>query len=120
MLGLIAKDAEVTSTVCPSGFAFETISAPITPLAPGRLSTTTDWPKRPLSASLSWRATRSGAPPGENPTTMRSGRFEYVWLQEAVGAATASAAASAAARAGSRASGHRALADADPGAMGVG
>ncbi len=41
--------------------------------APGRLSTTTAWPSASLSFWLMVRATTSVAPPGVNPTTMRTG-----------------------------------------------
>ena len=42
--GFTAKDADVMRSVCPSGIAFATSSAPMMPLAPGRLSTTKGCP----------------------------------------------------------------------------
>src|SRR5215831_1606282 len=44
------------------------------PLAPGRFSTTTDWPRRAPSRSATTRALVSVTPPGANGTTRRSGR----------------------------------------------
>ena len=64
------------SSVCPSGVDFETMSVPMVPAAPGRLSTTTCW--RICSASFGprRRAVMSlGLAPGGNGTTIRIGRF---------------------------------------------
>src|SRR5258708_6802869 len=44
------------------------------PPAPGRFSTTTDWPQRFDRSSPSVRATMSTAPPGANGTKMCTGR----------------------------------------------
>src|SRR5687767_4703391 len=60
-------------SVYPSRGAFATTSAPIAPVAPGRLSTTTGCPSCSVSFGPTMRATISGVPPGAAPTTMRSG-----------------------------------------------
>ena len=44
MLGLTTIAVDEMSSVWPSGAAFATESVPITPLAAGRFSTTTDCP----------------------------------------------------------------------------
>src|SRR6185503_6902264 len=43
------------------------------PLAPGRFSTSTCWPRRCASGSATTRALLSATPPGENGTMMRTG-----------------------------------------------
>src|ERR1043166_3002279 len=45
--------------------------------APGRLSTTTDWPKLSVSFFATQRATTSVLPPGAKPTTSRTGLTGY-------------------------------------------
>ena len=65
--------------VCPSGGAFDAISAPIVPEAPGRFSTKNGWSQRPCSFGPSSRATMSGPVPGVNGTTIRTGRFDGPW-----------------------------------------
>jgi len=72
------------------------ISSEITPLAPGRLSTTTCWPKASASFGCRMRATRSVAPPGGKPTIIRTGREGNDWAR-AAGTAPASAAVAQAA-----------------------
>src|SRR5512134_1082606 len=47
------------------------------PLAPGRLSTITGWPRGSDSFCARTRPMMSDGPPAENPTTSRSGRFGY-------------------------------------------
>src|SRR5688572_21219207 len=62
------------SIVWPSGAAFATMSAPIVPPAPPRLSTSTCWPiDSPMRCATS-RATTSVVPPAGKGTTIRSGR----------------------------------------------
>ena len=63
-----------TIMVCPSGVALATSSAPRFPLAPGRLSMTTAWPKRSESFGPTLRAMMSMPVPGENGTTTLIGR----------------------------------------------
>src|SRR5205823_2957877 len=64
------------------------------PLAPGRFSTTKDWPRRSVSHCAISRATMSVPPPGASPTMMRTGRAGYVCAR-AVRARTGSAIAPA-------------------------
>ena len=88
VLGFTANEAEVTSSVWPSAGARATISAPMLPLAPGRLSTTNGWPSWLDSCWPTMRATESGAP-APKPTTMRTGREGQVGaVLAAVAAAT--------------------------------
>lgn len=61
--------------VCPSGLARATYSAAIRPPAPLRFSTMNGLPMRWLSFSAMRRAIRSVLPPGENGTTIVTGRF---------------------------------------------
>src|SRR6185503_7992748 len=66
------------SSVCPSGADLETMSVPIVPAAPGRLSTTTCWCICSASFGPRIRAVMSlGLAPGGNGTTMRIGREGY-------------------------------------------
>jgi hypothetical protein len=51
-----------------------TNSAPIVPPAPGRFSTTTFCPSRPVSFSAAMRASVSALPPGANGATIFTGR----------------------------------------------
>src|SRR5262245_21008902 len=60
--------------VAPSGAALAMASAPILPLAPARLSTTTCWPSRPESLCAMMRATMSVLLPAGNGTIRRIGR----------------------------------------------
>ncbi len=73
MAGFSANEEDVTSSVWPSGAAFATRSAPMIPLAPGRLSTTNVWPMRAVNSCARMRAVVSG-PPAPKPTMMRTGR----------------------------------------------
>src|SRR5258706_11289558 len=57
------------NSVVPSGFAFATTSAPITPPAPPRFSTTTGCPHSCCSFTPTVRAVMSVPPPGANGTT---------------------------------------------------
>ena len=61
------------STVSPSGVARATASAPISPLAPARFSTTTFWPRVSRIFSVKTRATVSVAEPGAKGTMARTG-----------------------------------------------
>ena len=58
------------NNVWPSGADFETYSAAIELLAPGRFSTTACWPHFSVNRCASWRASVSVTPPGEAGTTM--------------------------------------------------
>ena len=60
--------------MCPSGADFASVSTAISPVAPVRLSMTTDWPQASVSLAPRSRATTSGAEPGPFPTIMRTGR----------------------------------------------
>ena len=53
-----------TSKVWPSGAAFATAAAPVVPPAPGRFSTTIDWPSASESGSRMRRAMKSVEAPG--------------------------------------------------------
>ncbi len=64
---------DAISSVCPSGGDLATISPPIMPPAPGRLSTTTGWPSSSLRPGATARALISTLPPGANGTTIRMG-----------------------------------------------
>ena len=63
-----------TSSVWPSGAAFITVDAAVTPPAPGWFSTTTCLPTRPVSFSATRRNVMSASPPGPNASTRRIGR----------------------------------------------
>src|SRR5882762_2888976 len=65
------------SRVVPSGLAFATASAPITPPAPPRFSTTTAWPHFCESFAATVRAVISVPPPGANGTTNVTGFAGY-------------------------------------------
>ena len=71
-LGLIANETEVTSRVEPSGGDSATTWEPSTPSAPGRFSTTKDFPVCSVKACEITRATTSGAPPAANGTMIRT------------------------------------------------
>src|SRR5947208_13868347 len=68
-------------SVYPSGADLTTISVAIVVPAPGRLSTTTCWPRFKDSLALRARASTSETPPGVNPTTRRMGLFGYACAQ---------------------------------------
>jgi hypothetical protein len=55
------------------------MSAPIVPVAPARLSTTTGWPQVSESLAPMMRATMSVPPPGAKPTTTRMVLAGYCW-----------------------------------------
>src|SRR5688500_1052921 len=63
------------SNVYPSGPAFATVSAPIAPPAPGRLSTTNCWPNDSVSFCPTSLAMMSFDAPGVNGTIQRTGRL---------------------------------------------
>ena len=65
MLGLMAWLLATSASVWPSGWARDTTSVPMIPVAPGLLSTTTGCPQAAVSFSPTRRATKSIAPPGE-------------------------------------------------------
>src|SRR5574343_470617 len=71
--------------VAPSAGAFNNAVMPITPLPPGRLSTTTDWPHFSVNFTPTWRINTSGAEPAGNGTTKRTGWVGHlgagVWAQ---------------------------------------
>src|SRR5256885_5767801 len=74
----MANELLAISKVLPSAAAWATAWAPMLPLAPGRFSTTTGWPRRCCSCSPRRRASRSVPPPGGNVTTMVMGRSRRV------------------------------------------
>jgi enoyl-CoA hydratase/carnithine racemase len=63
-----------SSSVCPSAGALSTAFTPMTPLPPGRFSTTTGWPAAPVTCRLTSRAVMSAEPPGPKGATIFSGR----------------------------------------------
>src|SRR3989442_16045006 len=63
--------------VWPSGGALATISVPITPPAPDRLSVITGWPSTAASFAPTARDKRSVVPPTANGTMMRIGLVGY-------------------------------------------
>src|SRR5258706_6858385 len=71
--GVVTCDRVASTSVWPSGSDFATASVPRLPLAPGRASTSTGWPRPAASFSFSVRAIRSTMPPAGNGTMMRSG-----------------------------------------------
>src|SRR5688500_17050462 len=83
--------------VWPSGSARMMSSFEMTPFAPGRLSTITCRPRLCDIFGAIWRATRSVAPPGGNPTIMRTG-LEGDHSALAAGSGVSTAASSATAR----------------------
>src|SRR5688572_16154849 len=64
--------------VYPSGSERAATSAPIAPPAPGRLSTTTGWPKDSETRVPIIRPSRSVPPPGANGEIMRMGLLGYL------------------------------------------
>src|SRR5512134_3612720 len=56
-----------------------TLSAPITPLAPARLSTTIGCPSSSVSRGAIVREVMSAGPPAENGTTIRIGLLGKGW-----------------------------------------
>ena len=76
ILGAMVMVLMAISNVCPSGAALATASAPMLPLAPGLLSTTTACFQRSLSLGAMMRAMMSLPLPGVKGTTrvtVRSG-----------------------------------------------
>src|SRR5262245_646625 len=67
--------APARQMVYPSGARFAAASAPVSPPAPPRVSTTTCWPSSADSPLASERPNRSAAPPAANGTISLSGRF---------------------------------------------
>jgi hypothetical protein len=67
----------VMSSVWPSGALRATSSPAIWLLAPGRFSTTTDWPSESPRLGARSRAMMSVAPPGAKPTSIRTGLTGY-------------------------------------------
>src|SRR5882762_2932475 len=63
-----------STSVWPSGALLATCSVPMLPEAPGRFSTTTGWPRRAPSRSVTARALVSVTPPAAKGTTNRTGR----------------------------------------------
>src|SRR5689334_509962 len=78
---------KLTSSVCPSGAAFATVSAARLPPAPGLFSTITGCPSAAASSLAIARAIVSVVPPADAPTRMRTGRDGYsdVWAWPAPG-----------------------------------
>ncbi len=64
-----------TSSVWPSGAALATAAVPVVPPAPGRFSTTIDWPSASASGSRNSRAMKSVEAPGGKGATMVIGRL---------------------------------------------
>ncbi len=64
-----------TNSMWPSAGAFTTISTPILPFAPGRVSTTNGSPKLFVKSSASERARKSTEPPGGLVAMMRTVRL---------------------------------------------
>ena len=63
------------SSVWPSAGAVTAMREPSVPPAPGRLSTTTCWPKNSTVFWATTRASMSVAPPTGNGTIMRTARL---------------------------------------------
>src|SRR6218665_331910 len=76
--GLTACDPTTNSNVWPSGAARATVLEPITPLAPVRLSTTTDWPHGSDTRCAIRRPTMSVPPPAEYGTTSVTALLGYL------------------------------------------
>ena len=75
MAGMPAMLPELpNNSVCPSGVAFATSSAPIAPSAPGRLSMITVCPSDCVSDCAKMRPAASVGPPAGKPMTKRTGR----------------------------------------------
>jgi hypothetical protein len=90
---LMAAVVPTSNKVVPSGADFATASVARLPAAPGRFSTMHGWPSRSASHCPMSRAKISEAPPGANPTTIRSGFSENVcapsdWKRLSAGAGT--------------------------------
>jgi hypothetical protein len=60
--------------VCPSGAERTSSCVAIMPLAPGRFSMTSGWPRWSAIAGCMVRAMMSVAPPGAKPMSTRTGR----------------------------------------------
>ena len=100
-LGLMVCEMLVTSTVYPSGAALATASAPMTPPAPGRFSTTTGTRRFSDNPCDTLRAAKSAMPPGAKATITRMDLVGYACPEPVEGASApaASSPISAAARA---------------------
>src|SRR6185295_5082146 len=85
----------------PSGGAALTASATMRPIAPGRFSTTTGWPRLALILSATTRAMMSAVPPGAKPTRILTG-LSILSCATAGAAAIASESVNVAARAAAR------------------
>jgi len=97
-LAAISRVLALTITVCPSGAALATWSAPMLPLAPGLFSTITGWPRRSESFGPTVRAMMSMPVPGVKGTTTLIGWLGQVWawtVRAGATSALANAAASA-------------------------
>src|SRR5882762_8623388 len=83
MLGLTANEADTRSSVCPSGGALATVSAPTIPFAPVRFSTMNGCP---VCVASWWPTTRAmvAGVPAPNGTITRTGRTGKAWPQEAL------------------------------------
>src|SRR5467141_2280454 len=81
--------------VWPSGDALATISEPITPPAPDRLSAITGWPRAAASFAPTARDKRSVVPPAANGTMIRIGLVGYCAEAGIAAAANETASASA-------------------------
>src|ERR1700682_2728892 len=66
----VMPPVELMMSVCPSGAARATISAPTAPAAPGLFSTMIDWPQSLPRDGCMIRVSASAPPPGGNGTTM--------------------------------------------------
>src|SRR5512133_377787 len=78
MLGLMTNEPVTCSSVCPSGGAFATMSVPMMPFAPDRLSITNDCPSPTATSFATMRAMASAVPPAGKGATSRIGRAGYV------------------------------------------
>src|SRR5436190_7380858 len=74
MAGKVTSVLETITSVWPSGAARATTSAPSTPEAPGRFSTTMVWPSAGPSSLATVRASTSSVPPAGNGTMKCNGR----------------------------------------------
>src|SRR6218665_3903266 len=76
--GLTACDPTTNSNVWPSGAARATVLEPITPLAPVRLATTTDWPPSSDRRCAIRRPTMAVPPPAAYATTSVTALLGYL------------------------------------------
>src|SRR5437016_3679773 len=77
--GLVTWVENAIISVYPSGGALLTNSAAMTPLAPGRLSTSTGCPRLPPTFGAMPRVKTSSGPPGGAPTRIRMGFDGKLW-----------------------------------------